>query len=224
MMRAIMCWLCIIGGLVVAVVALNTSKTKTFTIICYTVSLGLVVNGVWHLLSLIDGTEPSPSPTLSSRVTEAPAPAPTEDPFDAYYDELANNIAAFSFKITIPSKNATFSEDETYKRYAQGTYGQGVPLLDTYGGSRISLLNEGTEMVVLALQEGCAFVRVEDGRYGWVAAAKIAASFDAELSHQRKVNYVINDSNYWTAEGWREWIMANASDFPDYVVEAARNG
>ena len=79
-------------------------------------------------------------------------------------------------------------------------------------------------MTVLAMQEGCAFVQLEDGRFGWVAAAKIASSFDADLSHQRKVNYVINDSNYWTKDGWREWILANASDFPDYVVEAARNG
>lgn len=165
---------------------------------------------------------PTPSPNLSP--TPSPIPAPTEDPFGAYYDELANKIAAYSSKIAIPSKDATYSEDETYKRYAQGTYGQGVSLLNTYGGARIGLIDEGAEMTVLAMQEGCAFVQLEDGRFGWVAAAKIASSFDADLSHQRKVNYVINDSNYWTKDGWREWILANASDFPDYVVEAARNG
>lgn len=153
-----------------------------------------------------------------------PAPTPTPDPFDLYYEDLVTRVSAYDSNIAIPAKEATLKESETYDRYAQGAYGQGIVLADNYGGTRIGLVEEGVKSKVLALQEGCAFVRVEDGRYGWLRLDRLVEVFDAKLSHQRKVDYVINDSNYWTADGWREWILDNAKDFPDYVVYAAQNG
>ncbi len=149
---------------------------------------------------------------------------PATDPFDTYYEELSNRVKAYDSKIRIPSKEATLQESEIYDRYVQGAYGQGIILMDSYKGNKLSLVAEGVRVSVLATQEGCGFVRVEDGQYGWMRLDRLAVSFDAKLSHQRKVDYVIHDSNYWTADGWREWIIQNADDFPDYVVEAALNG
>lgn len=84
MMSAIMCWICIVGGLVVAVATQISIKPRTKTIIkmiCYTVALGLVTNGVWHLLSMISSPESSPpTSTIQETLPMATIPDITEAP------------------------------------------------------------------------------------------------------------------------------------------------
>ena len=146
-----------------------------------------------------------------------------EQVLQAQYDAFCAEVRGYDASITLPSRETLVPASQRETRYVQGIYGQGI-WLTRDGQSRLSLLEEGTEVTVYAVQDGRAFVRAVDGRYGWALLQRLVEHFDPELSHQRLVNYIINDSSYWTADGWREYIIANASDFPDYVVLAAIYG
>jgi|GEM_PF-5778983 len=138
----------------------------------------------------------------------------------AQYDDLCTTAHAFDPGIVMPAQSSMLPAAQRETRYVQGIYGQGI-WLTRDGDSRISLMEEGTELTIYALENGRAFVRVVDGRWGWAKLERLAVQFDAQLSHQRKVDYVIDHSEYWTADGWREFIIANAGDFPDYIVQIA---
>ncbi len=170
-----------------------------------------------------------PSDKLAEATEEPAAVAvPAEAAFspasDTYYDDLVKRVKSYDSRLTIPDRDCVLKESETYDRYVQGQYGQGILLVDSYGGDRIGSLEEGVKLTVLAVKEGYAFARVEDGRYGWARLDRLVREFDEELSFNRLVKYITDRSEYWTAPSWREWIIAHADAFPAYIVMAAIYG
>ena len=92
-MRKIICWVCIVLGLVIAAVALHfADKSKVVATIISTLALGLVVNGIWQLLGTTDPPAPpvvSPPTTL----TETQTPQITSPPAQRVVAAIISTLA-----------------------------------------------------------------------------------------------------------------------------------
>jgi|GEM_PF-5180081 len=167
-------------------------------------------------------TEPSPATAAQPETEPQPTTEEPEQPENTYYAALTEAALAADSSLELPREDSLLPEGETTVRYVQGTYGQGIYLCRTPGGGMRSLLKDGETVTVLAMEEDSAFVRVADGRYGWAHSQYLEEQFDETLSFERKRDYVISDSSYWTAPEWTSFILDNADEFPAEVVAAAQ--
>ena len=167
--------------------------------------------------------EPTPEPTAAPLpvVTPEPMPEPTEDP---YYSDLLKSIAAADARVVLPEKDQLLPPDQVRIKYVQGSYGQGILLVDAASnGQQLGVIDDGARVTVYTMQGERGLVKTEDGRYGWATLALLVDQFDPDLSYKNKRDFLIGHSDDWTNPTWYDFIIKNASDLPAEVVKAAKD-
>lgn len=167
--------------------------------------------------------EPTPEPTAAPLpvVTPEPAPEPTEDP---YYSDLLQTIAAADARVVLPEKDQLLPPEQVRIKYVQGSYGQGILLVDAASsGQQLGVIDDGARVTVYTMQGERGLVKTEDGRYGWATLALLVDQFDPDLSYKNKKDFLIGHTADWTSPSWYDFIIKNAADLPAEVVKAAKD-